>query len=77
MKIGELLHYIGYSEFGGNPEITFTGLCADSQKVKQGDLFLCYQGTECDSHQFAEDAKTEGPLLSCAKRRLTVSCSRS
>ena len=42
MKIGELLHYIGYSEFGGNPEITFTGLCADSQKVKQGDLFLCY-----------------------------------
>lgn len=69
MKIGELLHYIGYSEFGGNPEITFTGLCADSQKVKQGDLFLCYQGTECDSHQFAEDAKNRGAVaLVCEKK---------
>ena len=44
-------------------------MCADSQKVKSGDLFLCYQGKECDSHNFAEEAKTRGAVaLICEKK---------
>lgn len=69
MKLGELLQNIAYKDFFGNPETQFTGLCADSQKVKAGDLFLCYQGKECDSHDFAEEAKERGAVaLICEKK---------
>lgn len=69
MKLGELLQNIEYKDFFGDAQTQITGVCADSQKVKSGDLFLCYQGKECDSHDFAEEAKTRGAVaLICEKK---------
>lgn len=69
MKLGELLQNIEYKDFFGDAQTQITGVCADSQKVKSGDLFLCYQGKECDSHNFAEEAKTRGAVaLICEKK---------
>lgn len=69
MKIGELLHNIEYIDFSGNAEAEFIGLCTDSQKVKRGDLFICYRGNECDSHKFAHEAISRGAVgLICEKK---------
>ena len=69
MKIGELLQDIEYKEFSGNADLEFKGLCTDSHKVRKGDLFLCYKGNECDSHEFAKEAIDRGAVaLICEKK---------
>lgn len=60
MKLGALLNNIGYYEFSGNPDTEITGLCTDSQKIKKGDLFFCYKGTNFDSHEFIRNAVENG-----------------
>ena len=69
MKVGELLQSLEYSSFSGDPNVEFTGLCTDSQKVRRRDLFFCYRGNECDSHEFAKDAISRGAtVLICEKK---------
>ena len=70
MKIGELLQKIEYKNFSGNPDVEFCGLCTDSQKVKRGDLFLCYKGNEFDSHEFANEAVRRGAVALICERKL-------
>ena len=72
MKIGELLQHIEYKNFLGNADIEFTGLCTDSQKVREGDLFLCYKGNEFDSHQFAAEAISRGAVALICERELDL-----
>ena len=74
MKLGELLKNIRYLEILGNKETEIKGLCADSQKVKEGDLFICYKGEKNDSHNFIGDAiKAGAAAVVCEKRQeLTV-----
>ena len=70
MKIGELLQKIDYKEFIGDADAEFTGLCTDSQEVKEGDLFFCYKGKEYDSHDFAENAVSRGAIAVVCERKL-------
>ena len=70
MKIGELLQKIEYENFKGDTEIEFTGLCADSQKIKSGDIFFCYKGNEYDSHDFAKEAVDGGAVAIVCERFL-------
>ena len=70
MKLGELLQVIKYEDFSGSTDVEFTGICADSQKVKRGDLFLCYRGIEFDSHDFAEEAIKRGAVALICERKL-------
>ena len=70
MKIGELLKNIEYKTFSGDADVEFTGLCTDSQKVKSGDLFLCYKGSEFDSHEFAKEAVSRGAAALICERKL-------
>ena len=70
MKIGELLQNIEYKNFSGNADVQFTGLCTDSQKVKRGDLFICYRGNECDSHEFAQEALRRGAVCLICEEKL-------
>ena len=72
MKIGELLQHIEYNTFSGEADIEFTGLCTDSQKVREGDLFLCYKGNECDSHEFAAEAISRGAVALICERELDL-----
>ncbi|MBD5585109.1 MAG: UDP-N-acetylmuramoyl-L-alanyl-D-glutamate--2,6-diaminopimelate ligase [Clostridia bacterium] len=50
MKLSELLKYVQAKEIIGETDIEISGLCTDSQKVKNGDLFFCFAGGKHDSH---------------------------
>lgn len=69
MKISELLQHIDYEKLIGDADMQFTGLCADSRQVKVGDIFICYKGSESDSHVYAEEAINNGAVaLICEKQ---------
>ena len=73
MKIGELLQCIKFKELIGGEDVEITGLCADSQKVSNGDLFFCYKGNEFDSHDFASEAVACGAAAIVCERKLDCS----
>ena len=70
MKISELLKYLEYKSFYGDAETQITGLCADSEKISEGDLFFCYKGKDHDSHDFARDAEKRGAVALVCERKL-------
>lgn len=72
MKLEELLKYIEYSEYIGDIETEILGLCADSGKVKAGDLFFCYEGEKFDSHDFASDAVRRGASVLVCERKQDI-----
>ena len=41
-------------------DVTINGLCLDSRKVQQGDLFVALSGTCAEGHRFIVDAVTAG-----------------
>ncbi len=70
MKLAELLDKLDYAEFYGDKNTEISGLCTDSQKVREGDLFFCYKGEKFDSHDFAEDAVKSGAAAIICERKL-------
>lgn len=73
MKIGELLQCIKFKELIGGEDVEIAGLCTDSQKVSNGDLFFCYKGNEFDSHDFASEAVACGAAAIVCERKLDCS----
>ncbi len=69
MKLGELLSNLDYKEIFGSTETEITGLCTDSQKVKRGDLFFCYEGEKFDSHEFIPEAEKSGAAAIICERK--------
>lgn len=76
MKIGELLQNIEYKAFSGDADVEIKGLCTDSQKVKKGDLFFCYNGNEFDSHSFANEAVDRGAVALICEKKLDCDISQ-
>lgn len=72
MKLGELLKYIDYERIYGDSEREITGLCSDSRKVKEGDIFFCYEGEKFDSHEFAQSAVSAGASALICERKLDI-----
>ena len=69
MKIKEILQYLQVEEIIGSDDVQITGLCTDSRRVKEGDLFFCYGGENFDSHEVAGDAVKNGAVaLVCEKK---------
>ena len=50
-------------------DVEVTGLTSDSRKVASGDLFIAYQGTQFDSHNFVNEALTCGAVAVLAERQ--------
>jgi len=48
--------------FAGQPDVEIKGLCLDSRKVKEGDMFFCLKGLEADGHRFAGKAVEGGAV---------------
>ncbi|MBR3785013.1 MAG: UDP-N-acetylmuramoyl-L-alanyl-D-glutamate--2,6-diaminopimelate ligase [Firmicutes bacterium] len=48
--------------FPGAADIEIKGLCLDSRKVKEGDVFFCLKGLEADGHRFAGKAAEGGAV---------------
>ncbi len=48
--------------FPGQPDVEIKGLCLDSRKVKEGDVFFCLKGLETDGHRYAGKAVEAGAV---------------
>ena len=48
--------------FAGQPDVEITGICLDSRKAKEGDMFFCLKGLEADGHRFAGKAVEGGAV---------------
>ena len=70
MKLNELLKYIQVKEIVGDTDVEISGLCADSQKVKEGDLFFCFAGAKHDSHGDMLEITDNGAVAVVCEKRL-------
>ncbi len=70
MKISEILKEIKYKRITVDSDVEISGICTDSQKVKQGDLFICYVGNIHDSHDYAAEAVRAGAVAVICERAL-------
>lgn len=73
MELSYFADYIPYEETIGCGSTQITGLCTDSKKVKNGDLFICYAGKRVDSHCFYKQAEENGARAFICERRLDTS----
>ena len=60
MKLSELIKYAEVKEISGFSDVEISGICADSRKIRRGDLFICYKGGNFDSHEKAAEAEKNG-----------------
>lgn len=60
MDIKVLLNEIDYESYAGDNNIEIMGITYDSNKVKQGDIFVAIKGYTADGHKFIKDALNNG-----------------
>ena len=60
MKLTDLLEKLDYKCTRGSVDIDITSVIYNSQKVKNGCIFICIEGTNFDGHAFAADAAAAG-----------------
>ncbi|MFO7274863.1 MAG: UDP-N-acetylmuramoyl-L-alanyl-D-glutamate--2,6-diaminopimelate ligase [Symbiobacteriaceae bacterium] len=68
MKLVELLSALDSAQVLQAPDVTVTGITADSRTVKPGDLFVCIPGAHVDAHQFIPDAIRRGAVAVVTQR---------
>ena len=75
MKLSEFAKEIeGAKLLGADAEIR--SLCTDSRVAGEGDLFFCFRGTRCDSHDFAQEAEKRGAAAIVCEHDVGVSVPR-
>ena len=62
MKLRPLLHVLNIVAATGPIDINVTGIVSDNREVKPGNVFVCYQGINIDSHTFILDALQKGAV---------------
>ena len=72
MKLCQLLDCIGYEKIVGEVRVEVGGVCSDSRKVHDGDLFICYAGENVDSHVYAAEACEKGACAIVCQRPLDL-----
>ena len=60
MKLKELLEGVSYTLVQGTLEQEIEDIIYDSRKAAPGRLFVCIEGTQRDSHDFAPDCAAKG-----------------
>ncbi|MDE7264698.1 MAG: UDP-N-acetylmuramoyl-L-alanyl-D-glutamate--2,6-diaminopimelate ligase, partial [Clostridia bacterium] len=70
MNLLQLLQSVAYNRINGNADVEISGLCADSRKVREGDLFFCYEGGQNDSHRYIDEAIKAGAAAVVCERDL-------
>ena len=72
MKLRELLHGLNLTTSTGSLDMDITGIVSDNRKVKQGNIFVCYQGISVDSHSFVADALQRGAAAVVGEKPVTA-----
>ncbi len=60
MKLSALLHGVPHTLCQGNPDAEISDIIYDSRKACAGVVFVCIEGTQRDSHDFAQDCVQNG-----------------
>lgn len=72
MKLVNLLSALDSAQVLAAPDVTVTGITADSREVKPGDLFVSIPGAQVDAHQFIPDAIRRGAVAVVTQRPCPV-----
>ena len=62
MKLKDLLEKVDIVETAADMEMNVHGVCFDTRKLQQGDLFVAIRGYESDGHIFIKDAVQKGAV---------------
>lgn len=57
-----ILYKVRNTALHGSTAVVVNGLCIDSRKVKEGDVFIAIKGLHADGHQFIEMAIEKGAV---------------
>ncbi|MBO5327574.1 MAG: UDP-N-acetylmuramoyl-L-alanyl-D-glutamate--2,6-diaminopimelate ligase [Clostridia bacterium] len=71
MKLEEILKVLRYEKIIGSTNINVTRLCDNSKKAKKDDLFFCYVGVSCDSHDYVYEAEERGAIAIVCERQIS------
>lgn len=72
MKLKKLLEQLEYTVLQGSDEKEIRELKDHAQQVKQGDVFVCIEGTVFDGHQFAKTAIQNGAVAIIVEREMVA-----
>ena len=72
MKLCQLLDCIEYEKIKGDVRVEVSGISTDSRRMLGGEVFVCYEGVSCDSHDFAADACRRGACAVVCRRELDI-----
>ncbi len=77
MKLEQILKGIDLADFGGINaggkdfgELEINKIEIDSNKVRQGDVFVCLKGEKADGHDFARTAQDKGARAVVVERKI-------
>lgn len=60
ITVKEVLEATGGVLLSGSEDVIIKDVCVDSRKIKEGDLFLPFEGNNVDAHRFIESAMEVG-----------------
>ena len=60
MKLREILYGIDVLDFSGDMDTDIEGICYDSRKASEGDVFICIKGFSSNGHEYASKAYEKG-----------------
>lgn len=72
MKLSELIKDLNYEDMRGNADTEIAGIEINADSVCEGDLFVCYKGTNRDSHDFARKAVSCGAAAIVCEREVAA-----
>ena len=68
MELAKLCDGTGIFVPEDHKKIEIGGICTDSRKIKEGDLFICIRGLSADGHDYISDAVRRGASVIVADR---------
>lgn len=72
MLLKSLLKKVRYERIINESDCDIFGLAADSRRVMDNDLFICFKGEDFDGHDFAEEAVSHGAKAIVCERELNL-----
>lgn len=71
MLLNELLAAAGYRQAESFADRLVRGICADSRRVREGEIFVALSGLHHDGHQHISEALARGAVLIVSERYVT------
>ena len=68
MTVAEVAGVVGGRIVDADPDIVVTSACADSRDAVPGSLFVAIAGERVDGHDYADDARQRGAVVSMTSR---------